>query len=382
MPWKEATKMSEREELMRKWNSKLYTVSELAEQFGVSRPSVYLRIERSKADEGSGLEDRTSAPKSCPHRTEASIAARLIEAKHKHPNWGPQKLIQLLRRDEPELAWPAPSTAGRILEAEGLVRKRRRVRRQTIAYTGPLHANESGEMMTADHKGEFRLGNRQYCYPITINEPVSRFVYAIDGARSTSFEEARPSFERVFVEHGIPSFMGSDRGGPFCCTRALAGLSRLTVWWIKLGITPVRTRPASPWENGIHERMHKTLKAETTRPPAANMNGQQKKFDRFREEFNNVRPHESLDGQAPSTLLRPCKRPYPPRMPAVEYPGHYEVRRVRPSGEIKWQGRRVFVSETLAGEPLGLEQIDDGVWAICFASVELGRYDERTKCIS
>jgi transposase InsO family protein len=262
-----------------------------------------------------------------------------------------------------------------------LVKKRRARRRSTTILHArkALGASESGEMMTIDHKGQFRLGDRSYCYPLTINDPVSRFVYAISAAESTATEPAKRAMEAVFREHGVPRFIGSDNGGPFCCTRALGGLSRLSAWWIRLGVTPVRIHAGCPWENGIHERMHKTLKAHTTRPPAGSMRQQQARFDAFRREFNNVRPHQALNGATPAQRLKPCDRAYPNRLPAIEYPGHLETRRVRQSGEIKFQGKFLFVTATLTGEVVGLEEIDDDIWALRYAHVELGLYDGRTK---
>jgi putative transposase len=381
MPWKRATRMSERERLIRKWETRLFSISELAEQFGVSRPTVYEWTARYAELGAAGLEDRASIPRSCPHRTEAEIAEKIVVAKREHPNWGPAKLMDLLRIEQPETRWPAASTAGRILDEAGLVGRRRRRRVGVIRVAKRLEASESGEMMTADHKGQFRMGNQQYCFPVTINDPVSRYSYAIDGKGSTSYRDARPTFERVFREYGIPDSLGSDNGPPFSCSRALGGLSPMSVWWIKLGIIPVRTHPGCPWENGIHERMHKTLKAETTRPPGTDLREQQKRFDAFRKEFNTVRPHEGLDGRRPADLLRDCRRPYPRTIPKVEYPGHFELRAVRATGEIRWQGRLLFVSETLVGERVGLVEIADGVWSRYFSTFELGRYDERIKKI-
>lgn len=380
MPFRETSRMDERKKLIEKWKSGKYGKSELAREFDVSRPTVYTWIDRYDRFGEGGLEDREPIPTNCPHQTNSEIADRIIEAKHAHPSWGPAKLIELLRIEHPEVSWPAASTAGGILDAAGLVRKRRQKRTASIrTIHKPLDATVSGEMMTTDHKGQFRMGNGRYCFPVTINDPVSRFIYAIDGATSTSEREARPSFERVFEEHGVPVFIGSDNGGPFSCSRALAGLSRLAVWWIKLGITPLRIRPGCPWENGIHERMHKTLKAETARPPQANMKKQQARFDAFRNEFNTLRPHASLEGKRPAELLKTCPRPYRGPNPKIEYPGHFEIRSVRNRGVIKWQGQLVFVSESLAGEPVGLAEIDDGVWSLFFNHIELGRYDERSK---
>lgn len=383
MPWKEATKVGEREDLVRKWESGHYSVVELAGQFGVSRPTVYLWLERHRAGGTEALVDRPSMPKSCPHRTPPEVAERIVEEKRQHLDWGPEKIITHLRRIEPEGCWPAASTAGGILDAAGLVARRRRRRRQSqqIPHVGVLNAQESGEMMTVDHKGQFRMGDGNYCYAVTIADPVSRFLYAVDGAGSTAMEPVMASFIRVFSDHGVPRFIASDNGGPFCCSRALAGLSRLSVWWIRQGVTPLRIHKGCPWENGIHERMHRTLKQATARPPARNLTEQQKSFDSFRAEFNHLRPHESLAGETPADHLRPCSRPYLPRPAEPEYPGHYEVRRVRTNGEIKWQGTLLFLSESLAGQRIGLEEVDDGVWSIVYAHIELGRLDERTKSI-
>jgi transposase InsO family protein len=377
MPWKEATKMSQRSELIAKWERQLFSVAELAEEFGISRPTAYLWIDRYRRDGASGLEDRPTIPNSCPHRTPEAIRQQIIEAKRRHPNWGPAKLVDLLRLEQPDTAWPAASTAGDILKGEGLVASRRPRRRGVVLTRQGLQATESGEMMTADHKGQFRMMNGQYCFPVTINDPVSRFIYAIDGKSSTSYREARSSFERVFRTHGIPAYIGTDNGVPFSCPNAIAGLSSMSVWWIRLGITPVRIHPGCPWENGVHERMHRTLKAETTRPPGANQREQQKMFNRFRTEFNTVRPHEGLNGKRPVDILKQCATPYPRRLPQIEYPAHYETRVVRRNGVIKWQNRLLFVSESLLGERVGLVEIDSGIWSLYFNKLELGRHDER-----
>lgn len=378
MPWGETTKMDSREKLVKKWNSKMYTISELAEEFGVSRPTVYKWTQRSVGNEEEWMVDRPSGPKSCPHRTPEEIEKRIIEAKEAHADWGPAKLITMLRRDEAEIEWPAASSAGRILEQAGLVKKRRTYRRGTVSpYASYLEADESGEMMTTDHKGQIRMLNGAYCYPVTIADPVSRYIYAVDGKTSTSVAEAKQTFIRVFKEYGLPEKIGSDNGNPFACTRSLGGLSRLSVWWIELGILPVKIHKGCPWENGIHERMHRTLKAATARPPAATMRMQQRKFDVFRSEFNNVRPHEGLDDHRPSDLLKSCKRSYPRRVDPVEYPAHYETRSVRRKGEMLWMGRQIFVGQSFTGKRLGLVEIDDGIWAVHFSTTEIGRFDER-----
>lgn len=378
MPWKEATMVDERRRLVILAGSGMYQKKELAEMFGVSRPTVDLWIDRYGEFGEAGLLNRAPIPKSFPHRKPEELRHRIIEEKKAHGDWGPKKIIDYLRREEPETSWPASSTAGNVLEAEGLVRKRRKRRKNAgERRASEIEPNESGEMMTADHKGQFRMGDRTLCYPLTISDPVSRFSYAIAALGSTSSADAQPVFERVFREHGLPRWIKTDNGCPFC-SNAIAGLSQLSVWWIKLGITHVRTHPGCPWQNGAHERMHRTLKASTTRPPGSDMATQQKLFDAFQHDYNEIRPHESLNGKAPISALKQCSRPYPKRVPPVEYPGHYEVRSVRTDGRIKWRGEFHFISEVLVGEKVGLVEIDDGVWSLSFSFVELARYDERT----
>lgn len=378
MPWTETTKMDERRKLGQKWVSGLYGLSELAEEFGVSRPTAYAWARRFESEGENGLANRPPVPKSCPHRTEPAIQERIVELKLRYPSWGPAKLVTLLKQEEPEVRWPAASTAGRILDDAGLVSKRRHYRRGAVsAYAKRLQAEESGEMMTTDHKGQLRLLNGAYCYPVTIADPVSRYVYAVDGKTSTSTAEARQTFIHVFKEYGMPDSIGSDNGNPFGCPRSLGGLSQLAVWWIELGITPVKIHKGCPWENGVHERMHRTLKAATARPPAETMRRQQRRFDAFREEFNNIRPHEALQGRRPAELLKACRRSYPTRVPPVEYPAHFETRSVRQRGEFKWKGQAVFAGLPFTGKRVGLVEIDDGIWAVHFSTIEIGRLDER-----
>lgn len=379
MPWKEGTKVDERRRMMELWESGLYAKVELAGMFGVSRPTLDLWIGRYEEEGASGLIDRAPMARHCPHRTDEKIVRRIVKAKEAKPRWGPKKLMSWLGKKYPRTEWPAASTAGEILDRHGLVETRRK-RRARIVLRRPeqIDPSESGEMMSADHKGQFRLGNGELCYPLTINDPVSRYSYAITALDSTSIAEAQPVFERVFGEYGIPQWMKTDNGGPFCSSLALGGLSRLTVWWIKLGIHPMRIHRGCPWENGAHERGHRTLKAETTRPPAGTRREQQRWFDRFRHEYNHERPHEALGGRAPITALKPCPRPFPSRTPVVEYPGHFEVRSVRSDGRIKFRGGYLFVADALVGERVGLEETDDGIWSVSFSFMELARYDART----
>lgn len=379
MPWKESTVMEQREKLAAKWRTGNYSVTDLAEEFGISRPTVYALLERLKEGD---LSYRQPIPKTFPHRTEPAVASRIVEAKRQHPLWGPKKLIDLLSIDDPEVEWPAPSTAGRILDAQGLVRRRKPRRNNLLRrYVTPPVVVDSGEMMTADFKGQIRMDNGRYLYPLTICDPSSKFVYGADGRDTTSYEEAKSTFERVFREYGVPEYILTDNGNPFSCSRSLGGLSRLAVWWIKVGCIPLTIHKGAPWENGSHERMHKDLKEWVRLHGAPSKSLLQRTLDQFREEFNCVRPHDTLQGRRPAERLKPCKGRVPRKLLPVEYPLNYEVRSVHQSC-IKWHSQEVFIGHALSGERVGLKEIADGVWSVYFSTIEIGRFDERTKKVT
>lgn len=378
MPWNEVTKMDERVRLVGDHSSGLYTVTELVERHGISRKTGYKWIGRYGEEGVEGLRDRSCAPHSCPHQTPEWIERRVLEAREAHPRWGPKKLLAVLKKAEPELAWPVTSTVGAILKRHGLIEGRERRYRHVHPGRPVVEAIEPNDVWSSDFKGQFRLGNREYCYPLTVLDGVSRYLVGCQGRSSVCERGAREVFERLFEEYGLPWQMLTDNGTPFS-SPGLCGLSRLSVWWIKLGIQPLRIERGHPEQNGRHERMHSTLKAETTRPPGGSMRAQQRTFDRFRREYNEERPHEALDQRPPGSVYRPSERRYPRREPSVEYPGHYEVRRVKHSGEIRWQGENKFLTRALAGEWVGLEEIEDGIWSLYFSRVELCRIDERSK---
>ncbi len=378
MPWSETTVMKERVCLISDLESDLYTMAEVCERHGISRKTGYKWRERFVAEGVDGLKDRSRAPKNCPHRTEERVVEALVEARKKHPRWGPRKLLAILSRRQPEWPWPAPSTAGDILRRHGLVQSRRRRRRHQHPGRAKVEVHSPNDLWSVDFKGEFRTGDRRYCYPLTVADRCSRYLLGCEGQLSTAQAGARALFESLFDEYGLPKAILSDNGCPFS-SKALCGLSRLSVWWIRLGIQPVLIDRGHPEQNGGHERMHRTLKAETTRPPAANLGAQQPLFDGFRQEYNEVRPHEALGQRPPAEIYQPSPRPYPDRVPELEYPGHYEVRQVRPDGCIRWQSRLLFVSEVLARESLGLEEVDDGIWSLHFGPHLLARFDERVR---
>lgn len=381
MPWSETVAMS-RVKFIADLGSELYGMSELCGKHGISRKTGYKWKERFTQEGSEGLKDRSRAPKHSPRQTSSEIAERLLELRRQHPSWGPRKLLAWLEKHEPGPDWPQASTVGGLLKRAGLIGScRRRAARAHSVAVARTEASGPNEVWTSDFKGEFRTGDGRLCYPLTVVDGFSRFVLVIQGLPSVAAPGAWPMFERAFREYGLPRVIRTDNGNPFASSSALAGLSRLSVRWIKLGITLERIQPGHPEQNGRHERMHRTLKAETTRPPAASATDQQALFDRFRHEYNEQRPHEALGQRPPSELYQSSSRPYPGRIPQPEYPGHYEVRSVSRGGEIKWRGRFLFLSQALSGERVGLEEYEDGLWAVYFGALPLGRFDERERKI-
>jgi putative transposase len=270
----------------------------------------------------------------------------------------------------------AASTAGDILERYGLVRKRTRRSRSKVAPSEPrVPIPGSGHTLTGDFKGQFRVGGGRYCYPLTLAEPISRYVFAVEALSSTRMDQAKKVFERVFHEWGVPEQIITDNGVPFCSPRSLGGLSELSKWWITCGARPVRIEPGKPQQNSRHERMHRTLKDETASPPASSMRAQQNRFNVFREEFNHVRPHQALGGKTPASRVRPFPGTMPRRFVDFEYPIDAHVRRVRSNGEIKWASGKIFLSEVLIGELIALVELDHGLFAIYFGPVRIGTLD-------
>jgi len=376
MPWLETDVMKQRVKFVLDYESGLYTMSELCERFGISRETGYKMWARYEGDGLAGLEERSRAPKSCSHKTASAVEREIIKARRAHRTWGPVTLLGYLKRTQPQLGLPAPSTAGDILKRAGLVqprRRRRQVRHPGRPYVPMASPND---VWTADFKGQFRMRDGRYCYPLTVLDGYSRYLFACRARYSTEGGGARSVFKRLFCEFGLPLQILTDNGSPFAST-GLGGLSKLSVWWIKLGIHPIRIEPGQPQQNGRHERMHRTLKADATRPACANIGAQQRAFERFRCCYNDERPHRSLHGQVPASLYERSPRPFPQREPPIRYPAHFEVRKVCANGCVKWHDRFVFISHVLTAEPLGFEPIDDGVWSIYFGPVLLARFDER-----
>lgn len=383
MPWKETSAMDQRVRFVADWLSGEYTKSALCAAYGITRPTGDKWIRRYEREGAGGLQERSRAPLTHPNATPEALRQRIIDTKLLKMNQrrGPKKIMDQLRRQDPDLPWPADSTAGEILRQAGLVRARKR-RRRVAPYTEPFAQCEGPhEVWSADFKGDFRLGNGQRCYPLTISDNATRYLFQCRGLARTHYGAVRPWFEWVFREHGLPRAIRTDNGAPFA-SLALGGLSRLSIWWIRLGIVPERIQPGKPSQNGRHERMHRTLQDEGVEPIQADMKAQQRQFDAFTHDYNTERSHEALDRQPPDSNYQPSPRPFPEKLPPVEYGTGVTVRRVRQNGEIKWRGERLYLSETLAQEPVALEPIDTHLWQIRYSFHVLGQLDERASTIT
>ena len=378
MPLKETTIVDKRERIALMKLSEKYGASEIARLEGISRPMVYEYAERYREKGREGLEDRSRAAKSCPHKTEGWIEELIVEERLAK-KWGAKKIRKRLVTRHPKVPWPGVSTFTEIFKRHGLIEEKPRRRKPPKSpFRRKYEAREPSDLTTMDYKGEFRMGNGQYCYPLTLVDAVSRYILACWGLSSTKLSEAWPVFVKVFREYGLPWAMQSDNGPPFAGT-GLARLSTLAVRLMLYGVQPVLNDPGRPEQNGSHERMHKDLKRDTTRPPGQDLGNQQVKFETFVTEYNHERPHEALDLETPASVYHRSSREFPKKEPTVEYPLHYEVRRVSGQGAIKWRGKALFLSHTLKSYNVGFEEVDDGIWNLMFGEFFLAKFSEEDR---
>jgi len=371
--------MDQRRLFVGEYHTGLWTMTELCERFAISRKTGYKWLVRYDTGGRPALADRSRRPQGHPAATSDRVVQRLLETRGRFPRWSMGKVVTWLTRRYPRTAWPCRTTAYDLMQRAGVPRAPKRPgptgRPGTPgrALTEPTAPNS---VWTTDFKGKFRLGNATYCHPFTLRDGFSRFVLRCDGVPAESYPCTRPLFERAFAEFGLPECIRSDNGTPFAST-GLAGLSRLSVWWMRLGIRVERIEPGCPEQNGSHEQFHRVLKRDTTRPPGPTAPAQQRRFDAFRHEYNEERPHDALAGASPASLYARSPRRVPRRLPVVEYPRYWEVRGADSSGVITFHGRPVNVTRALAHQDLGLEETDDAVWRVWFLTTPLGHFDER-----
>jgi len=377
MPWKESCVVDEKMRFVAAYLKAELPMTALCEGFGISRETGYELIRRYRAEGAAGLQPRSRAPHRPGLSMDEAIAEQILELRQARPFWGPKKLRAHLERRDPGRRWPAPSTIGDLLRRKGLSEPRRR-RRTAVPLTQPFQpVREPNDLWCLDFKGWFRTGDGTRCDPLTLTDAHSRFITACRIVAPTA-EGVGPVIEEAMRELGLPRSMRSDNGAPFASSGA-GGLTRLSVQWVKLGIRLEHIEPGCPQQNGRHERMHGTLKNETSRPPAATPEEQQARFDRFRHDFNTVRPHEALGQVPPASRYQSSSRPYPARIEEPWYDADHAIRRVRSSGDIKWGGDFVFISEALIGEPVGVAETQHGDWIVRFADINLGTIDRKTK---
>src|SRR6201996_7673203 len=377
MPWKATDVVDERTRFALEYESEEYTMSELCRIYGIARKTGYEWVGRYAVEGLSGLHDRRYGARSHPNQTKAELVEQIVELKYAHPSWGAKKLRSYLLARHSTIGWPVVSTFGEILRRAGLTAPERK-RHRVALYTKPFQAVEkANQLWCADFKGWFLTGKGERIDPLTISDAHSRYLLRCQNVGKTDTDHVEAVFTAAFREYGLPLRIRTDNGAPFA-SRAIAGISRLSVSWMKLGIAPERIKPGHPEQNGRHERMHRTLKAETAKPPAANRRAQQKTFDRFRQQFNEERPHEALGQKTPASQYQNSPRNYPDRIPEPEYGAEMKVKRVYPDGTFFSKNTQVFISKSLGKETIGLRPLDDRYWEVYFAAFVLARFDSHT----
>ncbi len=378
MPWKETVIMNEKLKFITSYlDLGEETFSSLCERFSISCKTGYKYVTRYKEEGLDGLKERSRAPHSV-NRIPTLKEEAILEVKHRHIYWGAKKILNWLKQEHPEGDWPAKSTIDELLKRHHLVRPTKR-KRMLAPYTEPfILCQQPNDSWSIDYKGQFMLGNQQLCYPLTITDNYSRYLLAVDAFSKICGQRTKKILLCLFSEFGLPLAMRSDNGPPFA-SNGLAGLSRLSVWLIKLGIVPERIRPGSPQENGRHERMHRTLKQETTLPPKEDMIEQQRHFDTFKRTFNEERPHEGIGFNRPCWLHQSSTRFLPTKSLSIEYDESVLMtRRIRTNGTMKWRGNEIFISETLTRETIGFKPYNEHEWLIYFSFMPIGIFDEKT----
>jgi putative transposase len=378
MPWHTESIMSQRLEFIQAVVHRPpgQNIRAICRAIGISEKTGHKWLQRYSTGGPDALGDRSRAPHLPAHQVPRPLVDQIVALREAQPTWGARKLRDALRREQPAVTWPVASTITSLLKRAGLITARRKSVRERAAWahTALTPALAPNDVWAADFKGQFRLGSGAYCFPLTISDLYSRYVLTVHGLPGTGSELTEAQCRRCFAAYGLPRVIRTDNGVPFGVPAALGGLSPLAVWWIRLGIRPERIARGVPQQNGTHERMHRTLAADTTRPASDTWPAQQARFDRWQCTFNERRPHEALAGATPATYYVVSPRPLPRRLPALEYPAHVEVRRVNVTGMVKWRGVEIFLSRVLVGEYVSLAETADAEWTITFGPLTLGVY--------
>ena len=374
MVWMETCSMQEKARFCMAYEAGEGSLSELCRQFGISRKTGYAVLVRWRSEGPVGLAERSHAPHRCRHALSEKVREAIVALRRKKPTWGPKKLKRRLELDHPQVAWPAASTIGDLLARTGLAVRRKRMRHVPPCTAPMAHCRQANDTWSVDFKGWFRTGDGRRCDPLTMQDQASRYLIRVVAVERMDTEHVWAVFDAAFREFGLPEAMRSDNGPPFASTGA-GGLSALAVRLVKAGVIPERIDPASPQQNGRLERLHLTLAQDTASPPAASSGAQARRFRTFCRVYNEERPHEALGMAVPAWLYTPSTRAWSGRLRSPEYDSAVAVRRVRMNGEIKWRGELVWISSALIGEPVGIEEDEDGLWRVTFGPVLLGSID-------
>lgn len=374
MPWKTVSAMDQKIQLIADWQKKQLSITDLSKKYRISRPIVYKWISRYLYQGVDGLKEQSRAPKYSPNQTADNIVKLIIKEKLKNRKRGPKKILYQLKRQYPDITWPAPSTIGDWLKKHGLVTKRKK-RKNVPPYTQPfIKAQAPNDVWSADYKGQFHTLDKNVCYPLTISDNYSRYLFKCTGLSGPRYRITKAVFEQAFREYGLPDAIRVDNGTPFA-GRCVGALSRMSIWWIRLGIAPERIDKGCPQQNGRHERMHRTLKLEAMDTIALNMKEQQKQFNSFVHDYNNYRPHESLNNEPPVTYYKRSTRPYVEKPPTIDYDLNYTVRSVRYNGYFRFNGNLYYLTDLLHKERVGLKEFADGQWMIYYSFCPIGILD-------
>ena len=379
MPWREFLPMSEQLAFILDCLDRSVPIVEICRRYGISEKTGHKRLKRFREEGIEGIHDRSRARLTHPFRITPDVKNEIIALKRRFRHYGPKTIRDILTQRDPAAHWPAASSIGEILRRNDLVRPKRKHHSQAHALlgTGRTRATEPNTVWTADFKGQFRLGGKgDYCYPLTVMDLDTRYLLSCRALESTAVATTEKTFLRLFQEHGLPKVIRTDNGVPFCQPNALGRLGRLGFWWVRLGIKPEHIKPATPSENGTHERFHRTLKSAAITPASSSIASQQRRFDSFKTEYNHHRPHTSLpQHRPPGEFYSDSSRPYPKRLPTVDYPSDWDVRLVSSSGQFKWKDKPLHLSNNLAGQYVGIAENESGLLTVSYGALELGQIE-------
>ena len=377
MPWKQTTMFKEKQEFIREFQSGNYSISELCRAFEISRPTAYRLIKKYNQFGEKGFLNLSTAPKNHPNQTAPEVQTAILYFRNKYKNWGARKIKVLLEREFDQDLIPSAMTIHSIMKKNGLVIPKKRFRR--VKPIQPIYdAQQCNDVWSTDYKGKFLMGNKKYCHPLTISDKKSRFLFLAKGHYKENFINAKKAFTQVFKRFGLPKQIHSDNGVPFGSTRAVRRYTRLSYWFIDLGIDPVFSDPGKPQQNGKHERMHKDLKADCAKPPAFNLRAQQRKLNQFVKNYNFIRPHEALDMKTPADVYFKSNKVFNDKIVDWEYPDNIYPRKVTKTGAMRWRKYDwIYVSRALVGKYVGIEEIGNGIWRVFYRNVFLGYFDTK-----